>query len=149
MSRVIFRLRQDRRLIIDDCFVLFSTVCLVAATGCLYRFHTTLYFVDAATTNRRVNYWMIQDPARFSGFAGSGRSWADAYMTLAWLSIFGIKASFLALFHRMVRNVKRSLTIYFWVTVATTSVAGVVVVLSAFVLCPHFGSDAASKPNGY
>jgi hypothetical protein len=104
-----------------------------------------LYYIDAATTNSRVFEWVYSDPARYEELAGVGPAWVDAYMTLAWLAIFGIKASFLALFYRMVRNVKRFLTIYYWVTVATTSVAGVVVVLSSFVLCPHFGSAAGTS----
>jgi hypothetical protein len=142
ISRLALRFQQERRLLLEDWLIILATVCLIAETGCVYHFSPTLYLIDAATIDPLVNEWIMSDSSRWRSLASLGPAWLDAYLTLAWFSVFSIKFSFLALFHRMIRGVKKSLTRYYWVTVTATAIAGIVVVLESFILCPHFGSAA-------
>lgn len=145
ISRLVFRLRQDRKLLLDDWLILFGTVCLIAETGCVYDFAPTMYLIDAAIMKKDVYDWISLDKTRFQALAAVGPAWVDASLTLAWVTVFSVKFSFLTLFHRMILNVRRALTIYYWITVVATAVAGIVVILESFILCPHFGAASGKS----
>lgn len=144
LSRLYFRIRQESTLLPEDWLVFFATICLIAETGCVYHLGPVLYITDAATTKPEVYNWILSDPGCLKRLTGFGPAWSDAAFTLAWIAVFSVKFSFLALFYRMVRNVRRPLTIYYWVTVAATAIAGIVVILESFILCPHFGAAAGT-----
>ena len=127
----------------EDWLVLFATVCLIAETGCVYHFGPMLYLIDAATLDKMVYEWARSDSSRWQYLSNVGPAWLDAYLTLAWVAVFSVKFSFLTLFHRMVRNVKKSLTRYYWITVIATAIAGMIVIAESFFSCPHFGAAAS------
>lgn len=110
--------------------------------GLLLSFTETIYRIDGATLNTSILKFLTSDPDLRKELYNSGPSILIAYLTLGWLAIFAVKYSFLALFHKMCRNVSRKLTAYFWVTVAATGMSGVVVIFESFILCPKFGADA-------
>lgn len=141
-ARLIFRYRGDRTLHLEDYLVGFASICLVIETGLLYDFNRVLYMIDGATLHKPVLAYIGRDPELTKELLDSGPSTLVAYFTLGWLAIWAIKYSFLALFYKMLRNVSRKLTAYFWCTVAATGMSGVVVILESFILCPHFGADA-------
>lgn len=111
--------------------------------GLVLSFTETMYLIDSATLNISVLKHLTSDPEMSKEVFNGGPSILVAYLTLGWLAIFAVKCSFLALFHKMCRNVSRKLTAYFWVTVAATATSCIVVILESFILCPRFGADAA------
>lgn len=142
-ARLLFRYRGEHKFYMDDWFVLFATVCLIAETGLLYSFVDMLYFIEAAMTEVTVIAHIARNPELTAELLNMGPSTLVAYVTLGWTSIFVIKLSFLALFHRLLRNVSRKLTAYFWCTVVATSLSGVVVIIESFIVCPQIGSNSA------
>ncbi|KAL5377150.1 hypothetical protein DPSP01_009962 [Paraphaeosphaeria sporulosa] len=142
VARLFFRYRSAQTLNLEDYFILFATTCLVAEMGLILSFTETMYRTDGATLNLSVLRYFTSDPELSKNLFNSGPSILIAYLTLGWLAIFSVKCSFLALFHKMCRNVSRKLTAYFWVTVAATGTSCIVVILESFILCPRFGADA-------
>jgi hypothetical protein len=111
--------------------------------GLFLSFTETIYRIDGATLNVSILKFLTDDPELRKELFNSGPSILIAYLALGWLAIFAVKCSFLALFHKMCRNVSRNLTAYFWVTVAATGTSCIVVILESFIMCPRFGADAA------
>lgn len=142
---MVFRYRSERTLSLEDYLVAFATMCLIAETGTMYSFVSKMYIIDGATTNLSVLAFISRDADLTKELLDSGMPTLVAYFTLGWLAIFAIKYSFLALFYKMLRNVNRRLTAYFWCTVAATGMSGIVVILESFILCPHFGADAGKS----
>ena len=70
----------------------------------------------------------------------------DVFHCLIWTCIFSVKASFLALFRLMVRNVSKELSIYYWVVVVYVLVVWMFMVSEVFILCPYFGLDQGKSP---
>ncbi|KAF2017476.1 hypothetical protein BU24DRAFT_460517 [Aaosphaeria arxii CBS 175.79] len=140
--RLIFRLRQDARLMLDDWFVLFATLCLVCETATIYHYSHTMYFIDSTFLNSSIRASIISNDYLTRSWSAIRPDWIVASLSLAWLSIFSIKCSFLVLFYRMVQNVQRPLRIHFWVACTFTAIAGVIVIVLPFALCPRF--DASS-----
>ncbi|KAF2475931.1 uncharacterized protein BDR25DRAFT_212315, partial [Lindgomyces ingoldianus] len=146
LSRLGFRLHHERRLFLDDYLILFATICLIIETVCIHHFSDRIYFVESASTNWEVMLLLapgIGNTAFQQDFSTWGPAWINGYLSVGWIAIFMVKFSFLVLFWRMVRNVTKRLTIWYWVTVAVTAASGIVVVLEAFILCPHVGKAAA------
>lgn len=139
--RLVFRLRSEDSLKLEDYLVLFATICLIVETGLVYSFSRRLYVIDAATTHLSVLAYVANDPGYANQLLETG-STLVAYFTLGWVAIFAIKFSFLTLFYRMLRNVNQKLRAYFWCTVAMTAISGVIIILENFILCPKFGADA-------
>ncbi|KAF1966592.1 hypothetical protein BU23DRAFT_603379 [Bimuria novae-zelandiae CBS 107.79] len=141
-ARMGCRYRSAQSLNLEDYFILFATTCLITEMGLLLSFTDTIYRIDGATLNVHVLKYFIGDPELKILLLNGDSSSLMAYLTFGWLAIFAVKFSFLALFHKMCRNVSRKLTAYFWVTVAATVTSGIVVILEGFILCPRFGADA-------
>lgn len=64
-----------------------------------------------------------------------------SFLSVIWTCIFSVKASFLALFRLMIRNVSKPPTIYYWTVVVYMILAWMFIVSESFILCPHFGPD--------
>ena len=62
----------------------------------------------------------------------------DALFCIAWTATFSIKASFLALFRHLIKRVARTLTVYYWCTVALTLLAWGFFECEDFIVCPYF-----------
>ncbi|KAF2713933.1 hypothetical protein K504DRAFT_399564 [Pleomassaria siparia CBS 279.74] len=143
--RLQFRLRNDHRFLLEDWLVLLGTACLIAETACLYHYRGAVYIYDAANSNADVYLWTQEDYELQRSLYQGGVASMVVYFGLAWGSIFAIKYSFLALFYRMIKKVKKNLTIFYWVTVAATTISALFIVLESFVLCPRFGADPTGK----
>ncbi|KAF2648255.1 hypothetical protein K491DRAFT_722719 [Lophiostoma macrostomum CBS 122681] len=132
--RLFFRFRNDRTLHKDDHLVFLATVCLVAETCCVYYSSDVLYIVTASVGE---NQDTIKTAAKdeISRAQHFSLAWFKAYYTLSWLTIWIVKFSFLALFCRMVRKLKKSLTVYYWTTTISTGVTGIVVLVVESFLC--------------
>ncbi|KAF9730903.1 hypothetical protein PMIN03_005423 [Paraphaeosphaeria minitans] len=141
-ARMFFRYRSAQTLNLEDYFIIFATTCLVAEMGLILSYTDTIYRIDGATLNLSVLKYLTSDPELSEELFNSESSILIAYLTLGWLAIFSIKCSFLALFHKMCRNVSRKLTAYFWMAVAATGTSCIVVILQSFILCPRFGANA-------
>lgn len=139
--RLQFRVRNDHKLLLDDWLVLFATVCLVTETGLIYHFSKVLYLSDALNTKLAVYLWIWEDESLLEELSSAKLAYMIAYFAFGWVTIFAVKYSFLALFFPMVTKVKTRLIIWYWVTVAATTVAGIFITLDAFVVCPRFGAD--------
>ena len=135
------RLWAERRLRLDDCLLLTSCACLIAATGVLYYGIASVYFTAK----------LELDPAALTGegfseqeilhqvYAAQRINWT--YITLSWTAIFLSKYGFLALFRSLVDRLPRMRN--FWkATVIFTTLVFAFAICDIFVACPKQGIAA-------
>ena len=144
-TRVTIRMRSQKRLFLDDYLLLFSCVCLTAATALLYYGTAAIYFAENLSLN----------PSHFATAVAAGPvdptimrkmleqlvlfqriNWS--YLALTWTSIFAVKFAFLAFFRHLVDRVP-ALTLYWKVVLVITSVIYGFCVCDAFISCSKLG----------
>ncbi|KAF1955250.1 hypothetical protein CC80DRAFT_447609 [Byssothecium circinans] len=156
-TRLLIRYLRERTLFLEDYLILFATICLICETGLVYSFIKTMYLIDATTLRLPVLGHLARakegSPAHglFTDFLKTGPQVMNAYLTFGWFAVFAVKASFLALFYKMLRNVSKNLMTWFWITVTLTAMSAIIVVLEDFIICPQFGAGPAQcfVKNGY
>ena len=139
--RTAIRIKFHRRLFVDDAFLLFGCLALTAL------FASGLYYTP--------NTYLAEAPANANGHLseGSTASLSSEHLgavistyrksqllrgSLAWLTIFAVKLSFLSLFRTLTDRLPR-LFLYWKVVIAVTVLAFVYCIASGSLGCP--GSD--------
>ncbi|PVI05709.1 hypothetical protein DM02DRAFT_668070 [Periconia macrospinosa] len=144
-ARLFVRYLRERTFLLEEYLILLATICFVVEAGLTYSFIPSIYLIDATTFQRPVLKHIAQSADGTSGrdlqerFMSIGAGTVNAYFLFGWLAIFSIKASFLSLFYRMLRNVNKKLMTWFWTTVGFTIISAGAVLLESFQLCSHFG----------
>ncbi|CAI6339580.1 unnamed protein product [Periconia digitata] len=145
-ARLLVRHLRERTFCLDEYFMLLSAICFIIETGLVYSSISPIYLIDAVTLQLPVLSYTMR-PTEGSPthdlreeFLQSNHRTVGAYFVFGWLAIFAVKASFLSLFHKMLRNVNKKLMIWFWVTVVLTVISVMAVVLETFELCSKFGA---------
>ncbi len=145
-GRIIVRLRFHKTLRLDDFFLLFSCVFLVAATGVLYYgtpsiyFGAKLIFDPAAVVTAGVNEAEILHQANLI----SRIDWS--YLAISWVAIFLVKFGFLSLFRHLVDRLPPMFR--FWKGVVVfTGLVFVFCVCDGFIACSKQGPEAGKGPN--
>jgi hypothetical protein len=136
VGRGVIRVLSQRRPTLDDYFVLFGALCLIAATGVYYADIEYLYLTQALYIDPTI---ILKTPApKLIKTATVHMGFLDAYLNLLWTATFAVKFSFLAFFRQLVQSVDRVRT-YYWFVVGVTVVSWMFVVSETFILCHHFG----------
>lgn len=134
--RTVLQVHSQRRLYVDDAFLLLACVALTAAIAVLYRAIAPLYFAQGVT-NLEIN------PVKWSQSSGISvntevRSYQVLHLTheaLVWTAIFSVKFSFLSFFRKIVDRIQ-SLVLYWKLVSAFNVVACVFCVCFSFMECP-------------
>lgn len=112
---------------------------LISGTGVLYHYCDKMFRLEAINTDPTV---MFSLPEILELIYAN--KWFDIFIALMWTATFAIKASFLAFFRNLIRDVSRRLDRYYWFVCIVTAITWVLLVVEPIILCPHFGL-AASK----
>lgn len=140
IGRIIIRLRYQKRLAVDDAFLIFAVVCLCVAIGLLFAFISSMYLLEALITddpNASIPIDIIHQVEWF-------RALSTAFLVLTFTTIFAVKFSFLFLFKALIRNV-RKMNIYWWIVVSTTVAVWAFGIVEFFLPCPTFGPKSCKR----
>lgn len=138
VARTTLRLRYQKKLFVDDAFLFFAEICLCASFGLLFAFVNATYLDEALLTHSDV----AEIPQDFLHQLLQFHALSDAYLVLTYTSIFAVKASFLFLFRVLVRRVHK-MVVFWWIALATTTVAWMVCVIAQFLPCLYFDVRAS------
>ena len=136
IARTAIRLRLQGRLLLDDAFLLFASLALTGTTAILFRYAETISQNAANLDNENTNHHeALPLPVTL---IGAKNLWPHSavytYVTLAWVVIFAVKASFLAFFRLLLRRT-RSFLIYWKVVVGINAFAFPFCIICTFVEC--------------
>ena len=134
VTRTIIRLRVQKRLHLDDHLLLFSCVCLTAATAVLYHGISTVYSVQESSNIPTDEAHVLQLIAFIQRV-----SWS--FNALSWASIFAIKFAFLSFFGPLVDRLP-STHRYWKVVIILTAMISPIAILDDIIACPKLGLDA-------
>lgn len=135
MIRLYIRLHVQKHFAVDDGLVAFGVLLLIAAMGMLYHFVDMMFTSEALILGDKdieFSSNVIQDALSF-------QKWATISLITTWVAINTVKASFLALFRKLVDRI-RPMIIYWWFVLAYTIVVGLYGITTYIVPCPNFNS---------
>ena len=138
--RLYIRLYVQKHFAVDDGFIVFGVLLLVAAMGMLYHFVDILFLSEALLLGDKdieLSSNVIQDALSF-------QKWATISLIITWVAINTVKASFLSLFRKLVDRI-RPLIIYWRFVLAYTIVVGLYGITSYILPCPKFDSFVSCK----
>ncbi|KAF2146741.1 uncharacterized protein K452DRAFT_355198 [Aplosporella prunicola CBS 121167] len=136
--RFVVRLRQLRRLFLDDYLLLCSSACLLVALGLIYPNTSALFLGEATLAMPDKITVESMDEAKD---LISLNNYSLIYLSIIWISTYSVKFSFLAVFKPLVWNkLSRSMMWYFWFVVAFTACSWAYSECASFIPCPHFGA---------
>lgn len=141
--RIALRIHSQRRLFLDDAFLLFACAALTAATPVLYRDIVPLYFVQELASEGL-------SPEKFSQSSGvNGEAEVQLYQVLhftyealVWTAIFSVKFSFLAFFRQIIDRIQ-SLVLYWKIVGVMNILACAFCVCFSFMECPQTEYEAS------
>ncbi|KAF2793411.1 hypothetical protein K505DRAFT_244470 [Melanomma pulvis-pyrius CBS 109.77] len=132
--RLIFRIRSQQRFFYDDVLIIFATAFLIAETGCIYHYMDRMYILEAVKASPPI----IPTASELIALTYS-TMWLNIYNSLGWTAVFLIKASFLAIFWPLTKNMSRGITYYFWFGTILTLLSWMAIICEPFIQCPYFG----------
>lgn len=136
LARFAIRVFKRRKVLLDDGFVLFATMTLIAAYGLCLHLLPNLYLVEA------MNRGTIKFPFReeLPGLLNTVK-YATAFAAMNWTSVYMVKFAFMYFFHPLIAGLSKRVTQFFWTTVALLVVFWIYTVLNPIIICPHFGAN--------
>ncbi|KAF2155458.1 hypothetical protein K461DRAFT_266730 [Myriangium duriaei CBS 260.36] len=135
--RMIVRIKYQKRILLDDAFLIFAILCLCPATGILYHICYFLYLHAAASLCPQA----IQEALKHYNDLLRLQQETYAYLALIWTATFSVKLCFLAFMRPMVRHLTAT-NRYYWFIVGFTIISWAFCIVEPFANCPHFGKDA-------
>ena len=139
-GRVLIRLWLQKRVRVDDYFLLASCACLITATGLLYHGIDTLFLGAALIINPYAVLDSGQRNVQELSRASNVYSLEWAYLAVIWMAIFAVKFGFLSLFRHLIDRLPRM--IVFWKGVVIfTSISAAAAICEGFVNCPQVGNN--------
>ena len=146
ISRVVIRLWFNKKLRLDDYFLISSCVFLAGATGVLCYGISTIFlgaklaFDPSEVLAGNVNEADILAQANLI----TKINWS--YLALSWVAIFLVKFGFLSLFRHLVDRLPSMYK--FWKgALVFTGVVFAFAVCDGFIACPKSGAEAGKKPD--
>lgn len=141
--RTALRLHSQRRLHLDDAFLLFACAALTAATPLLYRTIAPLYFLlELASESLSATNFSQSTESNVAAEVHLYKLLHIAYEALIWTAIFSVKFSFLAFFRHIVDRIP-NLLLHWKIVVVINIVACAFCVCFTFVACPLTGYTAS------
>ena len=139
-TRLYIRLFIQKKFFLDDGFIVFGVLLLIAAMGMLYYFVDMMFLAEALLLHDRnvdLSFVVIQDALSFE-------KWAAISLITSWVAVNSVKLSFLSLFRKLVDRI-RPMILYWWFVLAYTIVVGLYGVSAYIAPCPTFYSFRACK----
>ncbi|KAF2756236.1 hypothetical protein EJ05DRAFT_512766 [Pseudovirgaria hyperparasitica] len=138
LARLTTRLTTQRRLALDDYFLIFALACLCVSAAMLF-VNAEAYFLDNAIQHDVTLAYRLT-PKELD-MVINGTTPLKTFLCLAWTAIFCVKFSFLAFFYNLIDRV-RGIRIWYWSVVVFTIVTWMFLVSEPFILCPYSGVDS-------
>ncbi|KAI1347201.1 hypothetical protein F5Y01DRAFT_329946 [Xylaria sp. FL0043] len=138
VGRIAIRLRYQRRLCLDDAFLILAAASLITATGILYHICYFLYLHSAALLDPEVLPYVIAD---FNQLLDLQKE-TYPYLALIWTTTYAVKACFLVFMLPLIWHISRGVNWYYWSIVIFSIISWAFVVAEPFIICPYFGVDA-------
>ncbi|GAP92701.2 hypothetical protein SAMD00023353_9600070 [Rosellinia necatrix] len=137
-GRIAIRLIYQKRLCLDDGFLILAVASLIAATGILYHICYFLYLHSAALLDPEVLPYVVAD---FDQLLDLHKK-AYPYLALIWTTTYAVKGCFLAFMRPLVWHISRGVNWYYWFIGVFSVISWAFVVAEPFIICPYFGVDA-------
>ena len=115
IGRLCIRVLTRRRLYYDDVFLILALACVCGGTGILYKRCKISYIEFALLRQMPEAYSVSLD---YADDLLNQITWQFAYVMLLWTTIFAIKWCFFAHFHPLLRNMSKSMTRFYWLSIA-------------------------------
>lgn len=103
LARMAIRISYQKRLRLDDAFLILAVTCLCAATGILYHICYFLYMHSAAVLAPEVLSYILP---HFNELLGL-QTKVYPYLALIWTTTYAIKACFLAFMRPLIWHISR------------------------------------------
>ncbi|KAI1456429.1 hypothetical protein F4805DRAFT_458853 [Annulohypoxylon moriforme] len=139
LARMAIRLTYQKRLGLDDAFLILACASLCAATGILYHICYFLYLHSAASFAPQLLPYLL---ANYDELLGLQKSGAYPFLALIWTTTFAVKGCFLAFMRPLVWHISRMVNWYYWFIVIFCVISWAYVVAEPFIICPYFDADA-------
>ena len=142
-ARTFFRVKQSRRLELDDVFLILAIITLSAFVGVIYTIRDLMYlsvYVSLGTEDPGFPLDGTFDPIKSFRFYGI---MDEAASVLVWTSIFAIKFSFVFFFRKLTRRV-RGIKIWWWIVVVALVPCALICMFLGFIICPTLDCNPAA-----
>lgn len=135
VGRFYIRLCIQRRVGIDDGFLLFGTCCFIAAVVLFFYYVNEMYMTEA---------WVFGLPDMVLSTNFVEDSWwfhkvSDAALILTWCSLASVKFCFLFFFKNLIDRI-RSMIRYWWLTFVFNAAVSAYGATVYIVACPYFNT---------
>lgn len=140
IGRIIIRLRYQKRLFIDDYFLLFGCSTLIAAFAITNVMFEGMYYEMSLLLGPIEFLLQESSSAGFEDHARYLEQLCYSTEVFCWVTIFAVKLSFLLFFRQLVDRLKIQL-MYWRVTMCIVIISGIFCVCSIFISCPHLGAS--------
>ena len=127
-GRTVFRVRNHRRLFLDDIFLLLACIFLTVAT--------IIFYIALPQTYVKHSYWLSMRPDVQLKKVAWYQKMSLAYKPVTWAVIFAVKFSFISFF-RVLVNRLRYMIIYWKIVVAVTAICFCFCASEVAMGCPH------------
>ncbi|KAI8947304.1 hypothetical protein F4801DRAFT_517390 [Xylaria longipes] len=137
-ARMAIRLTYQKKLRLDDAFLILAAASLSAATGILYNICYFLYLHSAALLAPQLLPYLLD---HFDELLQLQKR-VYPFLALIWTTTFAVKGCFLAFMRPLVWHISRAVNWYYWFIVVFCIISWAYVVAEPFIVCPYFGLDA-------
>lgn len=135
IAKTAFQLRAQKRIRLEDAFLIYACVFLAAGTGVLYSLSKSLYGPDKCLQTHDSG---PVPPLEASNLTGSQQK-QFCFVILTWIAIYCVKFSFLLFLRQLVDRIWGMLL--FWRAVVAFAIISLFVCISEpFFSCAYFGA---------
>ena len=139
--RTAIRIKCHQRLFVDDIFLVFACLTLTAMFATVLYYTSTIYLVAAILDGQSQQESTVSPAsADLDTLISKFRKAQFLRASLAWITIFAVKFSFLSFFHPLTARLPR-LRLYWKVVAAVSALASVYCVTSGFLGCLGSGDE--------
>ncbi|KAL8727524.1 MAG: hypothetical protein Q9166_005995 [cf. Caloplaca sp. 2 TL-2023] len=140
IGRIYIRASLSDRIYVDDGFFCLGVVTLIAGTVMTYLDIRYIYL------QQNVGAGIQAPPADFVQQLIRSVKIQDSAVVLLSATVFAVKLAFLALFHSLIRRLKK-LEIWWWCVLAIVIPSSIILVCSNFISCAYFDERILGKRN--
>jgi len=145
-ARTLFRVKQSRRLELDDVFLIVAIITLSAFVGVVYTVRDLMYLSVYVSLGMKDPGFPLDgtfDPSKSFHYYGM---MDEAASVLVWTSIFAIKFSFVFFFRKLTQRV-RGIEIWWWIVVLALVPCALICMFLGFIICPTLNCNPAALRN--
>ncbi|KAI1659421.1 hypothetical protein F4813DRAFT_379749 [Daldinia decipiens] len=137
IGRLAVRLTYQKRLHLDDAFLIIAAASLCAATGILYHICYFLYLHSVALLAPQLLPYLL---ANYDELLNLQKR-VYPFLALIWTTTFAVKGCFLAFMRPLVWHISRRVNWYYWFIAGFCILSWAFVVSEPFIVCPYFGLE--------